>query len=56
MSDFPYYWRVRKFLPERFGQRCLVFARGTRMNSIGVEFEDGARYVTIKWFVRKAEP
>ena len=54
IADFAYYWRVRKYLPERFGKRCRVFARGQRMNSIGVEFEDGKRYVTIKWFVRRA--
>lgn len=46
-----HYWRVRKYLPARFGQRCRVVARG-RLNSVMVEFEDGVRYVTIRWFIR----
>lgn len=28
MPDYPYYWRVRTRLPERFGQRLRVLARG----------------------------
>lgn len=35
-----HYWRIRKWLPERFNQRCRVLARG-KMNTILVEFEDG---------------
>ena len=45
-------WRVRKFLPERFGSQCRVVAAG-KMNSILVEFGDGARFVTCRHFVRK---
>lgn len=46
-------WRVRKVLPDRFGQPCRVLARG-RMNSCLVEFEDGYRVVTSRWYVRRA--
>lgn len=45
-------WRVRKWLPERFGQRCRVLAVG-RLNSALVEFEDGWRCVTVRYFVRR---
>ncbi len=48
-----YRWRVRTRLPERFGQRCRVLVRGG-MNSCLVEFEDGARYVTSRNYVRRA--
>ena len=47
-----HYWRVRAKLPERFGQRCRVLARG-KMNSCLVEFEDGWLVVTSRNFVRK---
>lgn len=51
--QFDRYWRVRKRLPERFGQRCRIVARG-RLNSCLVEFEtDGALVVTSRWNVRK---
>ena len=50
--DFDRYWRVRRTLPERFGQRLRVLARGT-MNSALVEFEDGVRYVVNRWAFRK---
>lgn len=49
---YGHYWRVRKWLPERFGQRCRIICTG-KMNSIMVEFEDGFRAVTIRYFVRK---
>lgn len=47
-----HYWRVRTHLPERFGQSCCVLVRG-RMNSILVEFADGHRVVTSRYFVRR---
>lgn len=47
-----HFWRVRAYLPERFGQRCRVLARG-RLNSCLVQFEDGVRHVTNRYFVRK---
>lgn len=52
-KEFPYFWRVRTHLPERFGKRCAVLCRGS-MNSCAVEFEDGYRVVTSRWYVRKA--
>lgn len=45
-----WYWRAK--LPDRKGQLCRVVARGN-MNSIMVEFEDGARFVTSRNAVRK---
>lgn len=45
-------WRIRKWLPERFGQRCRVLAYG-RLNQILIEFPDGARFVTLRWYVRR---
>lgn len=51
-EDFPLVWRVRTRLPERFGQHCRVLVRGT-LNSCLVEFEDGYRVVTSRWYVRK---
>ena len=52
MAAASHYWRVRTKLPERFGQRCRVLARG-KMNSCLVEFEDGWLVVTSRNFVRK---
>jgi hypothetical protein len=45
-------WRVRVCLPERFGQPCRILVRG-RMNSILIEFADGYRVVTSRWYVRR---
>jgi len=53
MNSYPMYWRVRTRLPERFGQRCRVLCRGA-MNSCAVEFADGYRVVTSRWYVRRA--
>jgi hypothetical protein len=47
-----HYWRIKKWLPERFGQHCRIVATGS-MNSVMVEFEDGVRFVTVRYFVRK---
>lgn len=47
-----HYWRVRARLPERFGQHCRIIAV-CRMNNILVEFEDGYRAVTCRYYVRK---
>lgn len=54
-AAFPCRWRVRTRLPDRFGQRCRVTARGT-LNSIRVEFEDGFEVVTSRWYVRRIRP
>ena len=47
-----HYWRVRARLPERFGQLCRVLAVG-RMNSALVEFADGYRAITSRYYVRR---
>lgn len=46
-----HYWRIRKWLPERFGHPCRVLARGSK-GSVLVEFGDGKRVVASHWFVR----
>ncbi len=53
VSDFPYVWRVRTRLPERFGQRCRMLARG-KMNNAMIEFEDGYKVITSRNYIRKA--
>lgn len=49
-----YYWRVHTRLPERFGERCRVLARGKK-NSCLVEFADGYKVVTSRNYVRKVK-
>jgi hypothetical protein len=47
-----HYWRVRTRLPERFGQRCRVLVVG-RKNSVLVQFADGYRVITSRYYVRR---
>lgn len=49
-----HYWRVRVRLPERFGQRCRVLSYG-RLNACLVEFEDGVKVLTCRYYVRKVK-
>lgn len=49
---YPLYWRVHKWLPNRFGQACRIVRCG-KMNSALVEFDDGFRVLTVRWFARK---
>jgi len=49
---WPFVWRVRMRLPERFGQGCRVTARGA-LNSARVEFPDGRWFITSRWYVRR---
>lgn len=51
-SELTHYWRIRKWHPERYGQPCRVLARGA-LNSVLIEFADGYRMVTSRWYVRK---
>ncbi len=51
-EGYPYFWRVRTILPERYGQRCRVTARG-KLNSRRVEFEDGFWVITLGNYVRR---
>jgi len=53
---FDFYWRVRRRLPERFGQACRVIVRSRKMNSCLVEFEDGFQVVTSRNYIRKRRP
>lgn len=54
MTDFTYVWRVRARLPDRFGQRCRVLARGA-LNTCHVQFEDGYEVFTSRNYLRKAK-
>lgn len=47
-----YKWRVKTRLPDRYGQRCQVLARG-KMNSCLIMFEDGYKVITSRNYVRK---
>jgi hypothetical protein len=49
---FDRYWRIRATLPDRFGHRLAIIARGT-MNSALVQFEDGTRHIVNRWAFRK---
>jgi hypothetical protein len=50
-----HFWRVRKTLPQRWGQPCRVLIRGAGPGprSICVEIEDGVRVVTHRHAVRR---
>ncbi len=54
LESFPYLWRVRTRLPERFGEPCRVNVRGAS-NSAEVEFEDGFRVITSRNYLRRRE-
>ena len=49
-------WRLRKWLPDRYGQSCRVLARGNGRGprNVLVEFEDGAKVVAARYSIRKA--
>lgn len=49
---FDRYWRIRVNLPERFGHRCRILARG-KMNSCRIEFEDGVQHIVSRNSIRK---
>ena len=50
-----YVWRWKKILPDKYGKTCRILARGMRMNSALIEFEDGKKYVTIRWAIKKVK-
>ena len=54
-DEFKYIWRVRTRLPDRFGTRCRVIARGA-MNTAHVQFADGFEVFTSRNYLRKATP
>lgn len=47
-----HWYRWRKYVPELYGQRCRVLARG-KMNSVLIEFENGLRHVVSRYAIRK---
>lgn len=47
MSALDHRWRWRRWLPERYGQRCRVLVRGHRLHQIAIEFADGVRHMTV---------
>ena len=47
-----HYWRIRKTLPERYGQPCRLVAVG-RLNSALIEFGDGTRHVVSRFALRR---
>jgi hypothetical protein len=53
-AEYTHIWRVRTRLGDRFGTRCKVLSRGG-MNSILVEFSDGLRVVTSRFYVRRVK-
>jgi len=55
LHRFPYYWRVKTRLPERYRQPCRVLVRGG-MNSALVQFTDGFKVVTSRNYLRKRKP
>lgn len=52
LTEFPYYWRVRKYHPERFGQACRILVVGSKL-SVMLEFEDGFRTISSLNYIRK---
>lgn len=50
-APLTHYWRVRKMLPERYGQSCRVLARPSPI-SVEIEFADGVRHVADRLFIR----
>lgn len=52
-GTYPLYWRVRKVRPEWFGRRCRIVARGRRMDSRMIEFDNGERVITLGSYLRK---
>jgi hypothetical protein len=50
------YWRVKTKLPERFGQRCRILRSDlARKKLCIVQFEDGQKIVTSRFFIRKVK-
>lgn len=45
-------WRLKKWLPERYGQRCKITARGAK-GAIRVVFEDNFSVISNRFAVRR---
>jgi len=55
-EEFNHYWYWKSKLGDRNRKKCKVIARGGRMNTIVVEFEDGHKVSTSRHAVRKITP
>lgn len=55
---YDHVWWWRKWLGERKGHSCRIFARGRGRGprNVGVEFLDGFRVVAPRYSVRRAGP
>lgn len=53
--SYPYRWRVRTRLAERFGEPCRAVVWGGR-NTVLVEFQDGHRVATSRHYLRRRKP
>lgn len=47
-----HYWRIKKWLPERFGQPVLLLKTGA-MNSALIQFSDGVSHIVSRYSIRK---
>jgi hypothetical protein len=55
MPEYPYVWRWRVRLPERFGEACRIVESGSKHSCL-VEFEeDGARFVVSRRALRRTK-
>lgn len=52
MTAPTHYYRVRKWLPERYGQPCRVLVPWSRNGNVLIEFADGFKVVCPRWSVR----
>ena len=50
-----YVWRLRKELPERFGQPCAIVGGNGFSSLITVEYEDGVQVRAPRIAVRRAK-
>ena len=48
-----HYWRIRRWLPDRYGQPCRVLVPWSRNGNVLIEFADGERVVTSRWNIRR---
>ena len=57
MDAATHLWRFRKWLPERFGQRCAVLARGRGPGprNVLVRFAGGSLVVSTRFCVRRKD-
>ena len=51
--DRVFSWRNNERRRELYGRRCRVLAKGTTMNSVLIEFENGERTVTSQRALRR---